>query len=307
MTRVLVIGARGFIGRSATDELVRRGHEVHALTSSADEPATRGIQWHHADLLAGDGCRRILDDVRPTHLLHLAWVTAVGTFWTDPSNEPWFRASRQLIRDFASCGGRRVVAAGTCAEYDWSTAGVCDEASTPLRPATPYGRWKDALRQELETATGGVASSAWARVFWLYGPGEPRSRLVPSIAINLLRGEPALCSSGTQRRDFSFVADVAAAMVQLLDSDVRGAVNVASGEAVPVADVAMRIGRLIGRPELVRLGARPTAAAEPPLVVADVRRLRDEVGYSPRFDLDAGLAITIDVLRAAHAGAARHA
>ena len=54
-----------------------------------------------------------------------------------------------------------------------------------------------------------------------------------------------------------------------------------------------RIGTQFGRLELIHLGARPAPADEAPLVVADVRRLQDEVRWAPRFSLDEGLAETI--------------
>jgi nucleoside-diphosphate-sugar epimerase len=295
--RVVVTGARGFIGRHSVAELVALGHEVHGVTSSS-APGAKDVTWHRADLLAGEGAA-VLRDVRPDVLVHLAWVTIPGAFWADPSNDAWLAASRTLVDEFVAGGGKRVVVAGTCAEYDWS-GGVCDEATTPLRPSTLYGRRKDELRAHVErTAAAAGVSWAWGRVFWLYGPGEPLPRLVPSIIASLLRDEPALCTEGTQRRDFLHVADVGAAMARLAASGVAGAVNIASGDAVAVADVARKIGELMGKPSLVRLGARPSPSGDPPLVVAATRRLRDEVGFAPRWDLTSGLEQTIAAMGAA--------
>ncbi len=296
--RVVVTGARGFIGRHCAAELVSLGHEVHGVTTSAAPAAAKGVTWHRADVLAKDGLRAVLRDVRPSHLVHLAWVTTPGAFWADPSNDAWLAASKRLVADFVAEGGKRVVVAGTCAEYDWS-GGVCDETTTPLKPSTLYGQRKDELRAEVErTATASGLSWAWGRVFWLYGPGEPLPRLVPSIIASLLKDEPALCTAGTQRRDFLHVADVGAAMARLAASDVTGAVNIGSGDAVAVADVARKIGELMGKPSLIRLGAKPTPAGDPPLVVAATKRLRDEVGFAPRWHLASGLEQTIAAMRA---------
>jgi UDP-glucose 4-epimerase len=296
--RVVVTGARGFIGRHCAAELASLGHEVHGVTSSM-APGAAGVVWHRVDLLSDDRARAVMHDVRPSHLVHLAWVTTPGAFWEDPSNDAWLAASKRLVREFAACGGRRVVVAGTCAEYDWS-GGVCDETTTPLRPSTLYGRRKDELRADVERVAGESGLSwAWGRVFWLYGPGEPLPRLVPSIVASLLRDEPALCTEGTQRRDFLHVQDVGAAMARLAACEVKGPVNIGSGDAVAVADVARKIGELMGKPSLVRLGARPSPAGDPPLVVAAVRRLRDEVGFTPAWDLAAGLAQTISAMRSA--------
>lgn len=123
-------------------------------------------------------------------------------------------------------------------------------------------------------------------MFFLCGPREHPARLVPSVARALLAGEVAECSAGTQRRDFLHVDDVADALVTLLRSDVTGPVNIGRGEAVAVKDVIELVARACGRPDLVRLGARPTPPNEPPLLVPDVSRLRDEVGWRPGISLE---------------------
>jgi nucleoside-diphosphate-sugar epimerase len=136
-------------------------------------------------------------------------------------------------------------------------------------------------------------SSAWGRIFFQFGPHEHPDRLVASVIRHLLRNQEAWCTHGRQIRSFLHVADVGAAFAQLLDSDVQGAVNIGSDERIAVADLIGRIALEIGRPDLVRLGARSSAADEPPLLVPDVHRLRDEVQWRPQFSLSAGLSDTI--------------
>ena len=237
-----------------------------------------------------------MSEVRPEALLHLAWCTDHGAFWSSPENLRWVASSLELLQVFHRAGGRRWVGAGTCAEYDWRF-GFCSEAVTPLAPATLYGRSKQAVWSVVEGfASSADLAAAWGRVFFLFGAGEPAGRLVPSVASALLRGEHAACTAGTQLRDFLYVDDVAAGFVALLESDVDGAVNIASGTPVSVASITRMIGRIIGRPELVELGALPDRAAEPPLLAADVRRLADEVGFRPGVGLEEGLRRTIGAL-----------
>jgi nucleoside-diphosphate-sugar epimerase len=136
-------------------------------------------------------------------------------------------------------------------------------------------------------------STAWGRLFFVYGPHELERRLVPSVVLALLQAKPALCSHARQIRDYLYVEDAAEAMVALFTSDVEGAVNIASGIPIRLSEIIWRIAAKVGAPELVQLGALETPPNEAPLVVADVRRLTEDVGWRPRYALDEGLDRTI--------------
>jgi nucleoside-diphosphate-sugar epimerase len=293
VSRVLVTGASGFIGRHSLRFLVERGHEVHAVARGRLPPLV-GIGCHVCDLLDPNQAQALIDLVRPTHLLHLAWYAVPGKFWTAPENDAWVAASGHLVRAFAAAGGRRVVVAGTCAEYDWSHD-LLSETSTPLAPATRYGTAKNTLRTSLAAAAPALGLSwAWGRVFFLYGPHEVPGRLVSDVTAGLLAGRRVAVSTGTQERDFMHVADVARAFVTLLDSGFGGPLNVATGKVVPVRDVIERLGTLTGGSELIDFGARPSPPGDPPRLAADVRALTTKVGFTPRYDLARGLQDTVD-------------
>jgi nucleoside-diphosphate-sugar epimerase len=297
VSRLLLTGATGFVGRHAMAPLVAAGHEVHAVTTREKPGDGDGVTWHRANLLSSAD---VVATVAPEVLLHLAWYVEPGRFWRAPENVRWVEASLALLRAFADSGGRRAVVAGTCAEYDWNVAVErCDEQRTPLRPATLYGAAKHALHAvAARYAEQAGFSLAWGRIFFVYGPGEADGRLIPSVGRALLAGEAVPTTLGDQVRDFMHVQDVAAAFAALADSGVTGAVNVASGEPVTVREVVDTLAELAGRPDLPRPGALPDREGEPPRLVADVSRLRDEVGFAPRIGLLEGLEGTLKWLRA---------
>jgi len=292
VTRVLVTGASGFIGRHSLRFLVERGFEVHAVARGRI-PDLPGVRAHACDLLDPDVGRALIERVRPAELLHFAWYAVPGKFWTAPENTGWLSSSLQLLRSFAAAGGRRVVVAGTCAEYDWSHE-LLSETTTRLAPTTPYGAAKNSLRAALEQEAPALGLRwAWGRIFWLYGPHEAPGRLVSDVIGSLLAGRRVAVSEGRQRRDFLHVDDVARAFADLIDSDHVGAINIASGEPIAVRDLLHRLGALLDREALIDFGARPTPPNEPPSLAADVALLT-QIGFKPRYDLAKGLEQTVD-------------
>jgi len=297
MTRILVTGATGLIGRHAVAALVSRGLDVHAIARAIPDTSPQSVTWHVCDLLKTDQHEALLSSIQATHLLHLAWVTEHGHFWNAPENKEWMQASQNLVKAFQSHGGQRVVMAGSCAEYDWTDLGdgVCKEDQTPLKPHTLYGQVKvDTYRWLSDYTAEKKLSYAWGRVFLLFGAGESPKRLVPSIAQALAAGIDAKCSSGTQVRDFMDALNVGWAFAALVMSPVQGAVNVASGIPRTIGDVAKALGKISGRPDLVKLGALPDREDDPGCLIADVTRLHDEVGFSTNWDFQGALISAYD-------------
>lgn len=298
MSRVLVTGGSGFLGAPLVERLAAGGHEVHAVSSRAAPDARGPALWHRANLLSPEAADSVVDRVRPTHLVHLAWITTPGIYWTSLDNLAWVEASLRLARAFLERGGQRFLAAGSCAEYAWN-GGALSEDSTPLRPQSLYGAAKGSLRTLVEAAAAETETEvAWARLFFTYGPGEHPDRLVPTVARSVLAGDTARCTEGVQLRDYLFVDDAVAAMAALLDSRVTGPVNVGSGAPVPVRELAQAVAREAGRPDLLKLGALPTPPHEPDEITADVRRLRKEVGVAPSITIHDGVRRTVEWWRA---------
>jgi len=293
MKKVLVTGASGFVGRHTLKYLLPKFDEVHGVYNNRRVDDSRDVQWHKANMFDAKDRRELINSVHPTHLLHLAWYAEPGKYAHSLLNIDWLKASLNLIKNFKNHGGQRVVCAGTCFEYDFSY-GFCSEYDTPKKPGTIYGVCKNSLQEILRHYSQQTGlSTAWGRIFYLYGPHEYPSRLVSSVVTSLLKDEYAPCSEGYQKKDFLHVDDVASAFVGLLDSEVKGPVNIGSGMPVAVKDLVLEIGRTLGKDNLIQLGARPTPESEPPMVLADDRRLRREVQWTPKYNLQSGLADTI--------------
>jgi nucleoside-diphosphate-sugar epimerase len=248
------------------------------------------FSWHSLDLFDNSAVAGAIRSIRPDTILHLAWVVEHGAFWTSPHNLDWVAASLALARAGAEADIRRFVGVGTCFEYDFPAHGDCDESYTPLETSTLYAGAKDSTRRLIELFSRDAGFSfAWARLFFLYGPGEGPERLVASVARALVAGETARCASGRPIRDFMDVRDAGEALAAVALSPVAGAVNVGTGEGHSIADVANRLAVIAGRPGSVQMSACSDRPNEPPRIVANVARLRKEAGFRNARSMDEGL------------------
>ncbi len=294
MKSVLVTGATGFVGRHALDSLVKRNYKVYA-TFSEKKPTiqSKNIFWHHVNLHEAAAVESLLQETRPSHLLHLAWYAKPGEFWASPLNLQWLTSSIHLLNTFIRMDGQRAVFVGSCAEYDWSYSS-CKEFFTPCKPETLYGTAKYALYLLTEAmAKQQQVSLAWGRLFYLFGADEYPQRLVPAAINSLINQKNFQVKNGNQVRDFMYVRDVADALVTLLDTEVNGPVNIASGKPVAIRELMSLIAHKLQDTRLIQYQDDGSSDAPHNILTADVTRLLTEVKWQPQYTLDAALDETI--------------
>ena len=286
--RVLLTGATGLIGRQTARALEKRGHSVIALSRTG--LAVAGASETLAvDLLDGAKTQAALEAVKADGLIHLAWYGGPGRM-SSPENIDWAAATLRLVSDFASNGGKHVVAAGSCAEYDWSAREVHCESDQPSATSV-YGLAKQHTGHLLTGSAEALnLSIAWARIFFVYGPGEPKGRLFGDLLSGLRAGRPVPCSDGEQVRDFLHSSDVASALVACLEAQISGPVNIASGKGTRVRDMIEETAKAFSGAELIQFGAIPRPASDPARLIGDASRLNTETDFQPGFDIQSGIA-----------------
>lgn len=285
--------------------MVQHGCEVHTLIRATSDvyrikdilPSLHVVE---SDLLDEVTLDQQVRRIRPECCIHLAWYVEPGKYPSALENMDLLRASLRISETLANVGCQRLIAAGTLFEYDLDLAssGSRDGAvseSSPTRPRHLYAASKLALFEALQQFCKLAGMDlAWTRLFYQYGPFENPRRLVPVLINSLLRGQPAELTPGEQVCDYLHVHDTAAAIWAIAQSKLTGVVNVGSGQAVSVRELALKIGQFLSRPDLVVLGAKPYVPDWPMHIVADSTRLRQHTDWKPSFDLDSGLRHTIE-------------
>lgn len=294
MKRILVTGANGCIGKSLLRLLVQKGYEVHAVSRKKVNSKDNFIHWYQVDLTELCEIEELFKVVKPTYLMHLAWDITPGKYKNSPSNLTWVQASIEIIINFKRYGGKRVVISGTCSEYD-TGYGYLNEILTLCNPNSLYGTCKTSLHKIVEKyCIENDIELSWTRIFFLYGPNENSNRVIPYVINQLLKGEVAHVSHGNQIRDYLYVHDVANALANIIDSNVLGIINIGSGHPVKLKDIFMEIGEKLGKSDLITFGDFKTDEKEPYMIVADNKRLINEIGWKQHYSLERGLNETIE-------------
>lgn len=298
--RCFVTGGCGFVGSRAVSQLVEQGWRVAVLAMPNEakhriQSVSGGIDLVEAELSDSAQISRFLQAWRPDACLHCAWYTEPSRYLDSPKNLDCLRDSLALLEALIQADCRRIVMVGTCAEYE-TDIGYLKESS-PVSPSTLYAAAKlAACLVATQRAAQENVKFSWARMFYLFGPGEDERRMAPALIRSLLSGREFHATAGNQIRDYLYVDDAAAGLVHLLKAGESGVFNVSSGEPISVRRLMQMIGDEAGAPELIRFGAAPQRNWEPPFICGDSSKLRG-LGWSPQYELRDAIRATIDYWR----------
>ena len=237
MNRILVTGATGFIGRHVVPLLLELGYAVTAV--ARDEEKAKNFVWFdRVRFIAHDIHCPISDPFeyfgQPEAIIHLAWPGL-------PNYKSLFHLEENLSSDYrflkalVEGGLGHVIIAGTCFEYGFQSGALTEDM--PTMPATPYALAKDTLRKFLQSMQQqNPFILQWARLFYMYGPGQNSSSLLAQLDSAIDNSERVFnMSGGEQLRDFLPVEVVASRLVSLLKNpQCNGVLNICSGEPISV-------------------------------------------------------------------------
>lgn len=314
MTKYAVVtGVAGFIGSHVADALVAAGQSVVGIDCFSDYYDPRIKRENIASLVANDRFRLVegslasidLDPVLEgaSTVFHLAAQAGVRRSWGDEFEqyiEHNIRATQRLCEALRRRGGTRLVYSSSSSVYG-NTAMLPMKEDHPTRPLSPYGVTK--LAGESLCALYGANYGlpvVCLRYFTVYGPRQRPDMAFHRFIKAGLHGEPIeVYGSGTQTRDFTFVADAVAA--NLAAAEYRGdavVFNVGGGSRVSINHVLDVVGNVVGRSLDVRY--QESQKGDVMHTFADISLAARELGYAPRVGIEAGIEREVEWVDAAY-------
>ncbi len=235
---VLVTGAQGFVGQHLARQLLASGDEVTGTVfDSAEQDLPRGAKSVALNVEDRDDVNRVLEQVAPDAIVHLAGLSDVAASWT--AMDRYFQVNVLGTENVVRCAAEscRVVFASSAEVYGRvKTDQLPLTEDAPMMPTTPYAMSK-AAAERIALEAGAIV----ARSFNLIGAGQSPRFALPSFAQQLAtiqrEGTQAVLRVGnlTARRDLVHVQDGVEGYQTLVRNGVRGEVyNIASGRATQI-------------------------------------------------------------------------
>lgn len=302
LERVAITGGTGFIGSHLVRALAAKDCTPVLLCranrqSSALPLPDRSVDWIPIDLADDESLSAGLNRARPEVLFHLA-----GTRGRETPNRPMSALAETNVRDTVRvleaaqlAGVRRILIMGSAEEYGAQAAPLREDL--PLLPASPYGISKAAATLFARSMHKTTACPVVViRPFSVYGPGQPSYMFVADAISCAVRGTPFRMSHGNQKRDLIYVTDVIEALLKAaLAPGIEGrAINVGTGQAHRLRDVAALIWQLTGSQAPLDIGALPVALDDQSETRADTSLAREALGWEAKVSLEEGLPATIE-------------
>lgn len=305
--RALVTGASGFIGRwvsrcahDAGADVILAVRDARAFEDHGSPDTPRGF-IAQVDLRHESEVDALLRDVRPHVTFSLA---GYGVDRSERDAELARQLNAEAVEMLVNAVARysrqewravQLVHAGSALEYG-AARGNLSETTTP-RPTEVYGETKLAGSLALQERSGrGDVRAVVARLFTVYGPGEHDGRLLPTLLAASDGDGDVVLSSGEQRRDFTFVRDVAEGFVRLAATNAPTGwfVNLATGRLTSVRSfVEVAAGVLSIDRGRLRFGAVPRRPEEMQHEPVDIGRLRSLLGWVPPTSIEDGVRATL--------------
>ena len=295
--KIFITGGTGFIGSHLVELLVRRQHELMLLVRSSkgcgfDEFAGK----NQIKLVAGDlsdiaKWQGSLRDFKPDALLHLAWEAL-----PDYSEEVCGRNLRygeDLFTAAAQAGCDCILSAGSCWEYKKTIGRLNEDAEIEL--SQPFPAAKNTLRHRGEIISNKYGIRFyWPRIFFVYGPGQKNDSLIPYTICSFRNKQAPAIKNPNSKNDFIYVKDAAEAIVQIVEkSPDRMIYNIGSGRSNSVCKIIPMVYQLMQCEFDLPEELKKRSDCEGDNFWADITRIHNDLGWSPKYSLEKGIADTV--------------
>jgi UDP-glucose 4-epimerase len=299
--KILVVGGAGYIGSVCAELLLDEGHTVAVLDNLSEghqSAVDSRAELIELDLGDREATFNALRRLRPDAVMHFAASALVSESMEDPSK--YFRNNIangvNLLDSMVAANVQRLVFSSTCATFGPPERVPIDE-SCPQRPINPYGESKLAFERILRwyDEIHGLRFVS-LRYFNAAGASERfgedhrcETHLIPNV-LKVALGSKSFIKifgtdydtpDGTCIRDYIHILDLSRAHILALGASGSAFYNLGTGGGTSVREVIDACRKVTGKK--IPIVERPRRPGDPPRLIAASEKIKQELGWSPRF------------------------
>ncbi len=239
---IFISGSSGIIGKQLKKHLnlTYPNATIYELIRKHDNAVENNII---IDLLNIDPLKIdiLFNKYKPSLFFHLAWCTNHSDYLVTSENFLWENLTINLINSFYNAGGQKFIGIGSSIEYDWknNTTPYHETNSVLNGNNWNYGQSKINVYKYLSCLKN--ISYQWDRVFFVFGPGQTKNRLIPLIINNALNNSDALSINLNLSRDYISTFEIAKQIALMSTTSYSGSLNICSGRSILLDDLVSKI------------------------------------------------------------------
>jgi len=290
--KILVTGASGFIGLHLLEKLVLTNHQILIISRNRSFleslPKNKNLIKAQADLNNFSDINTCLKHFNPDIVYHLAWE-GIPDFSPENCSLNLNNSINlcNMISESKSC--KTVIMSGTCAEYG-NLDGECSELDE-IQIKTTFAWAKNALYQyaNLKFQECNI-SFFWFRLFYVYGPGQRQSALIPSLTNSILNNETPSINSPENCNDFVYIDDVIDAITTCIEpqSFISGLYNIGSGIPTKIKTVYAEVAKSLNKDPCYKIINREEKQ-NPVNFWANTSKIYERLSWVPQVSLSEGI------------------
>lgn len=293
--RIILTGGTGFIGYPVLKNLIALNHEVLLLGRNFSLINNLKIKKIRLDLNNFIDKEKEILDFKPEAVMHLAWQGIPD--YSEQMSEINFNNSLNFLNfliENSQC--KKIIIPGSCWEYnDGCILGKCSE-DIKINPKKPFSKYKKKLFDQLiNTTIKHKIIFNWARLFYVYGPYQKKTSLIPMLIDSYLNKKEPNIKSPNNKNDFIYIDDVVKVLILMLQSSIpSGVYNVGTGVVTEVIQLSNIIKNFFNNSCNLKINIKNKSDQQNLNFFADTNKLKKYFSDLEFEDISSGLLKTVN-------------
>ena len=298
MTRILVTGADGFVGKNFVKALLQNDNkfEIHTISRKNNVNINKNQNINFVDLVNLNYLKQIVMNINPNIVVHLAY-SKKRTENIEIVNQDYFlnlQISLNIIQSTRFLNSLdKFIFFGSCDEYGLQNKSF--EENQLEQPLTSYGLSKLSITKILNALYFKENyPSVIIRPSVVYGKGQDKNMFIPSLADSIRKGENFKMTMGEQYRDYIYIDDLIEAIIILINNKNLGVgdiFNITYGKSYQIKNIAIKLANLIKKDGelLLKFGGIDYRKTEVMNYFTSNQKAKNLLGWHPKTNLEVGL------------------